>query len=125
MLAIIVMRMQVDSPDQRLDPVAHLRLEHAFTSDEEVSLLVSGMSNLANHLLARLEQTTGATTREILDDVVRAVAVEPLPRTPGKQPLSNQDPPRPPIGNASPHLRHRGTSTMADARSTPAGLPYP
>ena len=71
MLAIILMRVQVDAPDQRPDPVADLRLEQAFTSDKEMALLVAGMSNLAQHLLVKLEQATGATTSEILDDVAR------------------------------------------------------
>ena len=73
LLAIILMRVQMDTADQRLDPMADLRLEQAFTSDEETALLVSGMSNLAQHLLVKLEQATGATTREILNDVARQV----------------------------------------------------
>ena len=71
LLAVILMRVQVDNPDQRLDSMADLRLEQAFTSDEEMALLVSGMSNLAQHLLVKLEQATGATTSEILDDIAR------------------------------------------------------
>ena len=71
LLAVILMRVQVGNPDQRLDSMADLRLEQAFTSDEEMALLVSGMSNLAQHLLAKLEQATGATTSEILDDIAR------------------------------------------------------
>ena len=35
------MRMQVDTPDQSLDPMADLRLEQAFTSDVEMALLMS------------------------------------------------------------------------------------
>jgi hypothetical protein len=73
LLAIILMRVQMSSPDQPTDPMADLRLEQAFTSDEEMALLVSGMSNLAQHLLVKLEQATGATTSEILDDVARQV----------------------------------------------------
>ncbi len=73
MLAIILMRVQFDTPDQRLDPMADLRLEQAFTSDEEMALLMSGMTNLTQHLLAKLEQATGATTSEILNDVARQV----------------------------------------------------
>ncbi len=73
MLAIILMRVQFDTPDQRLDPMADLRLEQAFTSDEEMALLVSGMSNLAQHLLVKLEQSTGVPTSEILDDIARQV----------------------------------------------------
>ena len=73
LLAIILMRVQVDTPDQRLDPVADLRLEQAFTSDEETALVLSGMSNLAQHLLVKLQQATGATTSEILDDIARQV----------------------------------------------------
>jgi hypothetical protein len=38
-----------------------------------MALLVSGMSNLAQHLLIKLEQVTGATTDEILDDIARQV----------------------------------------------------
>ena len=71
LLAVILMRVQVDNSDQRLDPMAELRLEQAFTSDEEMALLASGMSNLAQHLLVKLEQATGATTSEILDDIAR------------------------------------------------------
>jgi hypothetical protein len=71
LLAVILMRVQVDNPDQRLDSMADLRLEQAFTSDEEMALLVSGMSNLAHRLLVKLEQATGATTSEILDDIAR------------------------------------------------------
>jgi hypothetical protein len=71
LLAVILMRVQVDNPDQRLDSMADLRLEQAFTSDEEMALLASGMSNLAQHLLVKLEQATGATTSEILDDIAR------------------------------------------------------
>ena len=73
LLAIILMRVQVDTPDQRLDPVADLRLEQAFSSDEETALVLSGMSNLAQHLLVKLQQATGATTSEILDDIARQV----------------------------------------------------
>ena len=73
MLAIILMRVQLDTPDQRLDPMADLRLEQAFTSNEEMALLVSGMSNLAQHLLVKLEKATGATISEILDDIAREV----------------------------------------------------
>ena len=73
MLAVILMRVQVDTPDQRLDPMADLMLEQAFTSDEEMALLLSGMSNLAQHLLVKLEQATGATMSEILDDIAREV----------------------------------------------------
>ena len=65
MLAIILMRVQLDTPDQRLDPMADLRLEQAFTSVDEMALLVSGMSNLAQRLLVKLEQATGATMSEI------------------------------------------------------------
>jgi hypothetical protein len=71
LLAVILMRVQVDNFDQRLDSMADLRLEQAFTSDEEMALLVSGMSNLAQHLLVKLEQATGATASEILDDIAR------------------------------------------------------
>ena len=73
LLAVILMRVQVDTPDQRLDPMADLMLEQAFTSDEEMALLVSGMSNLAQHLLGKLEKATGATMSEILDDIARQV----------------------------------------------------
>jgi hypothetical protein len=73
MLAIIVMRMQMETADQRFDPMADLRFEQAFTSDEEMALLMSGMSTLAQRLLAMLEQATGATSSEILDDVARQV----------------------------------------------------
>ena len=73
MLAIIVIRMQLEIPDQRLDPMAELRLEQAFTSDEEMALLLSGMTKLTQHLLAELEQATGATTSQILNDVARQV----------------------------------------------------
>ena len=73
MLAIIVIRMQMETPDQRLDPMANLRFEQAFSSEEEMALLVSGMSNLTQHLLVKLEQATGATTSEILNDVARQV----------------------------------------------------
>ena len=73
MLAVILMRVQVDTPDQRLDPMADLMLEQAFTTDEEMALLVSGMSNLAQHLLGKLEKATGATMSEILDDIARQV----------------------------------------------------
>ena len=73
LLAIILMRVQVDTADHRLDPMADLRLEQAFTSDEEMALLLSGMSNLAQHLLVKLEQATGATMSEILNDVARQV----------------------------------------------------
>ena len=73
MLAVILMRVQVDTLDQRLDPMADLMLEQAFTSDEEMALLLSGMSNLAQHLLVKLEQATGATMSEILDDIAREV----------------------------------------------------
>jgi transcriptional regulator CtsR len=73
LLAVILMRVQVDTPDQRLDPMADLMLEQAFTSDEEMALLLSGMSNLAQHLLVKLQQATGATTSEILDDIARQV----------------------------------------------------
>jgi hypothetical protein len=73
MLAIIVIRMQLETPDQPLDPMADLRFEQAFTSDEEMALLMSGMSNLTQHLLVKLEQATGATTSEILHDVARQV----------------------------------------------------
>jgi hypothetical protein len=31
------------------------------------------MSNLAQHLLVKLQQATGATTSEILDDIARQV----------------------------------------------------
>ena len=71
MLAIILMSVQFDTPDQRLDPMADLMSEQAFTSDEEMALLVSGMSNLAQHLLVKLEKATGATVSEILDDIAR------------------------------------------------------
>jgi hypothetical protein len=74
LLAVILVRVQVDSPDQRLDSMADLRLEQAFTSDEEMALLVSGMSNLAKHLLVKLQQATGATASEILDDIGAAAA---------------------------------------------------
>jgi len=111
MLAIIVMSVQSDTPDQRLDPVADLRLEHAFTSDEEMSLLLSGMSNLVHHLIVRLEQTTGETRSEILNDVVRELAVEPLPATPAQQPLPNPGAPRPLTGDASRHLHDPVMST--------------
>ena len=73
LLAIILMRVQLDNPDQRLDSMADLRLEQAFTSDEEMALLVSGMSNLAQHLLVKLEKATGATMSDILDDIARQV----------------------------------------------------
>ena len=73
MLAIIVIRMQLEIPDQRLDPMVELRLEQAFTSDEEMALLLSGMTKLTQHLLAKLEQATGATTSQILNDVARQV----------------------------------------------------
>jgi tRNA A37 threonylcarbamoyltransferase TsaD len=73
MLAIIVIRMQMETQDQRLDPMTNLRFEQAFTSDEEMALLMSGLSTLTQHLLVRLEQATGATTSEILDDVARQV----------------------------------------------------
>ena len=73
MLAVILMKVQLDSPDQRLDSMADLRLEQAFTSDEEMALLVAGMSNLAQHLLVKLEEATGATMSEILDDIARQV----------------------------------------------------
>ena len=73
MLAVILMRVQVDTHDQRLDPMADLMLEQAFASDEEMALLVSGMSNLAQRLLVKLEQATGATMSEILDDIAREV----------------------------------------------------
>ena len=73
MLAVILMRVQVDTHDQRLDPMADLMLEQAFASDEEMALLVSGMSNLAQQLLVKLEQATGATMSEILDDIARQV----------------------------------------------------
>ena len=76
LLAIILMRMQVDTPDQRLDPMADLRLEQAFTSDMEMALIMSGMSNLAQHLLVKLGQATGATTSEILDDIARQVQLD-------------------------------------------------
>ena len=71
MLAIIVIRMQLETRDQRLDPMADLRLEQAFTSDKEMVLLISGMSELAQHLLVKLEQATGATTTEILNEIAR------------------------------------------------------
>jgi hypothetical protein len=71
MLAIILMRVQLDASDHHLDPMAALRLEQAFTKDEEMALLVAGMFNLAHHLLVELEQATGATTSEILDEVAR------------------------------------------------------
>ena len=73
MLAVILMRVQVDTLDQRLDPMADLMLEQAFTSDEEMALLLSGMSNLAQHLLVKLEQATGATMSEILEGIARQV----------------------------------------------------
>ena len=38
-----------------------------------MALLVSGMSTLAHRLLVKLEQATGATTSEILDDIARQV----------------------------------------------------
>jgi hypothetical protein len=73
MLAIIVIRMLVETPEQRLNPMVDLRREQAFTSDEEMALLMSGMTNLTQHLLVKLEQATGATTSEILNDVARQV----------------------------------------------------
>jgi hypothetical protein len=73
MLAIIVIRMLVETPDQRLNPMVDLRREQVFTSDEEMALLMSGMINLTQHLLVKLEQATGATTSEILNDVARQV----------------------------------------------------
>ena len=73
MLAIIVIRMQMETQDQRLDPMANLRFEQAFTSDEEMALLMSGLSTVTQDLLVRLELATGATTSEILDDVARQV----------------------------------------------------
>jgi hypothetical protein len=73
LLAVILMKVQLDNPDQRLDSMADLRLEQAFTSDEEMALLVAGMSNLAQHLLVKLEEATGATMSEILDDIARQV----------------------------------------------------
>jgi hypothetical protein len=71
LLAVILMRVQLNTRDQRLDPMADLMLEQAFTSDEEMALLMSGMFNLAQHLLVKLEQATGATMSEILDDIAR------------------------------------------------------
>ena len=73
MLAVILMRVQLDRPDQRLDPMADLMLEQVFTSEDEMALLLSGMSNLAQHLLVKLEQATGAPMSEILDDIARQV----------------------------------------------------
>jgi hypothetical protein len=73
LLAVILMKVQLDNPDQRLDSMADLRLEQAFTSDEEMALLVAGMSNLTQHLLVKLEEATGATMSEILDDIARQV----------------------------------------------------
>ena len=73
MLAVILMRVQMNTRDQRLDPMADLMLEQAFISDEEMAMLMSGMSNLAQHLLVKLEQATGATMSEILDDIARQV----------------------------------------------------
>jgi hypothetical protein len=73
LLAVILMKVQLDNPDQRLDSMADLRLEQAFTNDEEMALLVAGMSNLAQHLLVKLEEATGATMSEILDDIARQV----------------------------------------------------
>ena len=73
LLAVILMRVQLDRPDQRLDPMADLMLEQVFTSDDEMALLLSGMSNLAQHLLVKLEQATGAPMSEILDDIARQV----------------------------------------------------
>ena len=73
LLAVILMRVQLDRPDQRLDPMADLMLEQVFTSDDEMALLRSGMSNLAQHLLVKLEQATGAPMSEILDDIARQV----------------------------------------------------
>ena len=73
LLAVILMKVQLDNPDQRLDSMADLRLEQAFTNDEEMALLVAGMFNLAQHLLVKLEEATGATMSEILDDIARQV----------------------------------------------------
>jgi hypothetical protein len=73
MLTIIVIKMQIENQHQRPDPMADLRFEQAFTSDEEMALLMSGMSNLTLHLLLKLEQATGATASEILNDVARQV----------------------------------------------------
>ena len=53
--------------------MAALRLEQAFTKDEEMALLVAGMFNLAHHLLVELEQATDATTSAILDEVAGQV----------------------------------------------------
>jgi hypothetical protein len=79
MLAMIVIRMQLEARGQRLDPMVDLRLEQAFTSDEEIALLISGMSELAEHLLVRLAQATGETTSEILDDISRKVQFREVP----------------------------------------------
>lgn len=73
MLAIIVMRLHLDTPDLQLDPIADLRLEQAFSNDDEMALLMSGMSNLAYHLLVKLRKTTGRTTDDILDEIARQV----------------------------------------------------
>ena len=78
MLAIIVIRTQLETPDQRLDPMANLRFEQAFTSDEEMALLMSGMSTLTQHLPVKLEQATGATTSGILNDVARRVQLRAM-----------------------------------------------
>jgi chemotaxis response regulator CheB len=67
--AVTFIRVQLDTPDQRLNPMSDMMLEQALTSDEELAVLMSGMNNLVLRLLVKLEKATGATMSEILDDI--------------------------------------------------------
>ena len=72
--AVTLMKVMLDTPSDPLDnPMSAMMLQEAFASDEDLAMLVSGMSSLTVWLLVKLEDATGATPREILDDIARKV----------------------------------------------------
>jgi hypothetical protein len=51
------------------NPISSWMVQDALSSDEAAVKLISGLVNVSNHLLAKLEKATGVGSMEVLRDL--------------------------------------------------------